>query len=252
MTVDPQSKRNAAWAATLATVAEDDALPRLAAIGWRFLAEPGEREQALATLHGRYGADPVLPVFQRDGDLLVLLAPRLADSEARPVLELKAFATPDWTRTGAWRDIDHWVLHRLEIETPPPRAPVVDLDDLLDLLGGFDDIPIGSASTDDIMDWSVDLRLSPATLLDRLSAYLVEGFHQGTLDYDYCDALANALHFSILDLVGMESFAWETFLAFDDGEWSRAGDTENPVDKYTRPAVAALFARLQARSAETA
>ncbi|GEM_PF-6708114 len=251
MSTDPEH-RNAAWTAALAAVAADEALPRLAAIGWRFLGEADEREQAMAGLHGRYGADPVLPIFQRDGDLLVLQAPRLGSPEARPVLEIHAFATPEWTRTGAWRDVGLWILHRLEIETPSPRDPVADLDDLLDRLGGFDDIPIGYASADDIMDWSVDLQLSPATLLDRLSAHMVEGFHRGTLDYDYCDALANALHFPVLDLVGMDSFAWKTFLAFDDGEWSRPGDIEDPVDKYTRPAVAALFAQLQARSAETA
>ncbi len=251
MTADPGNRR-AAWAATLAAVAEDDALPRLASIGWRFLAEPGERERALAGLHDRYGADPVLPVFQRDGDLLVLQAPRLADSEARPVLEIHAFATPEWTRAGAWRDVGCWILHSLKIEPPPARDPVADLDDVLRLLGGFDGIPITYASTDDIVRWSIDLRLSPAALLDRLAAYLVEGFHRGALDYDYCDVVANILHFPILDLCAGDSFAWDTYLAFDDGEHHHHGTSQDPVEDYTRPQVAALFARLQARGAETA
>ncbi|PXA93822.1 hypothetical protein DMC25_03045 [Caulobacter sp. D4A] len=242
-------QRKAAWAKTLDALAGHEALPALAAIGWRLVGEAEEREQILAAFYRRYGGDPVVPAFRRDDTdaVLVLLTPWTA-SDLRPAIEIHDYAAPGWARIGAWRDVADWIAERLNPPAIPNRRPVAAFDEIIGLIerayakreGVF-------IRNEDVVHWSIDLNLEPADVIDRIAAYLVEGFHTGALDYTYCDTVANAVSESTLDLGGSDSFAWETYLAFDEGEYRHRGETDDPVEKYTRPAVAALFAQLRAR-----
>jgi hypothetical protein len=254
MTADFERQRDADWTKTLAGLAGHQDLPRLAALGWRFVGEAEERQRILASFYRRYGADPVMPAFLRDdGDTVLVLLPFWAASGLRPVMEISDYAAATWARTGAWRDVADWIAARLAPPEASSRQPIATFEEIIGLIqDSYAQREAVFVQTEDVLHWAIDLALEPAALLDRIAAHLVEGFHQGALDYDYCDVVANAFFTPALDLCADESFAWDTYLAFDDGEHSHGGTSEDPVADYTRPAVAALFARLQARSGETA
>lgn len=253
MPSDVEIQHNALWAKAVARLAEHPALPDLAALGWRFMANAEEREQLRAGLHRRYGPDPVMPVFRRDDgdDVLALIMARGTISRSTPpqrAVQIHDYAEPGWQRTGAWSDVADWIAERLSPPTTPSRKIAASLDEVIawmqETFAQHDAVHI---STDDVMNWSIDLGLTPCDLLDRLAAHLVVGFHQGALDYAYCDVVANALFKSMIEFDGTDSFSWNTYLAFDEGEHSHGGKSADPVEEFTRPAVADLFAQLQAQ-----
>ena len=96
-----------------------------------------------------------------------------------------------------------------------------------------------------IEQWSHSYGLNRASLYDAIAAELALGFHNGTLDYEFCDAVVN-------DLVGIHfeednSLFWQVFLAFDAGEYGHDGDRGvDPVEKYTRPEITRIVSKLTA------
>jgi hypothetical protein len=109
----------------------------------------------------------------------------------------------------------------------------------------------------DVLRWSSLMGIPVGVLCDRISAYLVRGFHQRTLSFEFCDAIVNRLCGIVLseDLYGVVfneegEFAplfWKTYQAFDAGEFFRPDKPdEDPIEAYTRPLVAQIIAELPA------
>lgn len=82
-------------------------------------------------------------------------------------------------------------------------------------------------------------------LYDDIALYLAQGFHNADLPFDSCDATVNAIH-GIITLAG-ESWPelfWDTFIAFDAGEYYRHDKPdEDPVEVYTKPEIARIVAK---------
>jgi hypothetical protein len=100
-------------------------------------------------------------------------------------------------------------------------------------------------STATVRAMAAGVGVSPASLCDMIAAYLVEGFHRGKFGFTYCDVVANRMFEAVIDLAGTTSFAWDTYLAFDTGEYYREGDIGDPSIKYTKPLIAQLYGRLK-------
>ncbi len=101
----------------------------------------------------------------------------------------------------------------------------------------------------------------PPALLDYLFCSVAQLFLHRTLDYAQGDGLANMLFQAAQDRFWDEIFEngpladddlwWRTYLAFDDGEFSR-GDGLDPVVIYTHPQIALIVADVQAKGGLTA
>lgn len=83
---------------------------------------------------------------------------------------------------------------------------------------------------------------------DAIALALAHGYHDGKLSFAFCDAVVNILvgkvfSDSIAQRDTWPSLFWEVFLAFDAGEFFRAGERHiDPAEKYTRPLIAAIVA----------
>ena len=81
-----------------------------------------------------------------------------------------------------------------------------------------------------------------AVLYDRIAAYLVLGFYNSELTFEFCDAVVNDIHgiISFTDEVRPDLFG-QVYLAFDEGEYYHGDNRdEDPVEVYTRPLVARI------------
>ena len=77
--------------------------------------------------------------------------------------------------------------------------------------------------------------------LDLFSAHVARGFLSGPLRFEFCNSAMNELPgFTRYEL---PAFAWSVYDAFDAGEYRHTGDfdSDDPVEKYTRPAVRQLL-----------
>lgn len=99
----------------------------------------------------------------------------------------------------------------------------------------------------DIVRWSMKNNLSKLALFDQIGIRLAAGFDRGDLDYDFCDRVVNALigyvYFGFVSDNSLErpEIFWQVFEAFDDGEyWRKDKPWENPIETYTRPAIASI------------
>jgi hypothetical protein len=90
-------------------------------------------------------------------------------------------------------------------------------------------------------------RLTIAAFCDQFSRYIAHHYHAGQLDFSVADTAMNALHAYVGNTydVRLPSYAWEVFMAFDDGEHYHAHDPAgtDPEVKYTRAQIASLIIR---------
>lgn len=95
--------------------------------------------------------------------------------------------------------------------------------------------------------------LTRRQLCEIIAAWLIFGFASGRLAYPFADLLANNMHWvaqadaptgrsDILEF--LTPLSWETFLAFDAGEFTFEPDFD-PVEGNTRPMVAAILHRIE-------
>ncbi|MBD9399055.1 hypothetical protein [Pseudomonas sp. PDM11] len=97
-----------------------------------------------------------------------------------------------------------------------------------------------SLSIGEISARSQRLALSPADLLNTLSIEVARRFVLNEMSYDIGDAIMNGLMTAIIDLsleTQMPQPAFDIYRAFDDGEYLKRGDTNQPLpcERYTRP-----------------
>jgi hypothetical protein len=88
-------------------------------------------------------------------------------------------------------------------------------------------------------------------LYERFGEYLARGFHAGDLSFAFCDAIVNdgfgliVCNEEVFADMGFPPLFWETYLAFDSGEFYPHNDrSKDPVELYTRPLVAKIVAKL--------
>ncbi|CAN7512166.1 hypothetical protein LJR090_004246 [Bosea sp. LjRoot90] len=88
-------------------------------------------------------------------------------------------------------------------------------------------------------------------LFHRIAGALARGFHQGEIDFELGDFIANGLHWPMVnrasESVPAHPLLWDVFLAFDAGEFSSSdGDA---VQTKTAPRIAEIVADLDAKAA---
>ncbi|WP_332676385.1 hypothetical protein [Brevundimonas sp.] len=105
-----------------------------------------------------------------------------------------------------------------------------------------------------VEDWMEATGLSRRQICDVVAAWLVFGFAAGRLTFEFADMLANDLNFiaSAAAAAGTAQItdfhtplSWETYLAFDAGEFTFDADFD-PVEGNTRPLVAAILQKIEA------
>lgn len=123
----------------------------------------------------------------------------------------------------------------------------VVLSDLKTIYPANEDLPYAERNhltEDDIRKWCALIGQSRAVLFDRIATWLALGFNNSELSFGFCDAVVNDI-FGVItssDEPTPKHF-WEIYLAFDAGEYYHNRD-EDPVPTYTRPAIAAIIAKL--------
>jgi hypothetical protein len=106
-------------------------------------------------------------------------------------------------------------------------------------------------SMEDADRWASALGVTGAGLCNLIAANLAESFHVGRRSFDFCDAVANELFVYFIERGGdsRTDLYWPVFLAFDAGEFTRSGEDDDPVERYTRPQIAEIVAALRAAPA---
>ncbi len=106
--------------------------------------------------------------------------------------------------------------------------------------------PTGEGLTEqDVSRWSELIETDRGTLYDQIALFLARGFHIGELPFDFCDRIVNDIHgvITFADECRPEIY-WETYLAFDEGEYYHNNNREeDPVDCYTKPQIARIVAK---------
>jgi hypothetical protein len=112
--------------------------------------------------------------------------------------------------------------------------------------------PTGEGLTEtDVSRWSEWLQTDRGTLYDRIALFLARGFHNGELPFDFCDRIVNDIHDVIIvaDECRPEIY-WETYLAFDEGEYFHNNNREeDPVDLFTKPLIARIVEKYDGHDA---
>ena len=103
-----------------------------------------------------------------------------------------------------------------------------------------------SVKEPDIDRWGGYLRSSRGDLYDQISLKLARGFADGELDFTFCDAVVNHIHWGIA-LSGGErpDLFLSVFLAFDHGEYYHDNNREeDPEEVYTRPMIEQILKQI--------
>ena len=103
---------------------------------------------------------------------------------------------------------------------------------------GLSDVSLTSADIDLLCERRGQTKRA---LFDELAYWLAVAFIEGRKDFYFCDGVANMfLPFSNWEL---SDFAWDVYLAFDNGEFDHEGDPKglDTVEKYTRPMLLAAI-----------
>jgi hypothetical protein len=91
--------------------------------------------------------------------------------------------------------------------------------------------------------------LSASQFLDAFARRVAHEYWDGILDFDTADAAMNSLHAYTTHQydVRLPGYAWEVFLAFDQGEFHHREDDASvcPEEKYTKPEIRSIVARDQ-------
>lgn len=100
-------------------------------------------------------------------------------------------------------------------------------------------------------EWMETTGLGRRQFCDVVAAWLLFGFDTGRLTFDFADLIANDLHLiaqakaplGTSDILEFHTpLSWETYLAFDAGEFTH-DPAFDPVEENTRPLVADLIKR---------
>ena len=103
---------------------------------------------------------------------------------------------------------------------------------------GLSDVSLTSADIDLLCERRGQTKRA---LFDELAYWLAVAFIEGRKDFSFCDGVSNMfLPFSNWEL---SDFAWDVYLAFDNGEFDHEGDPKglDTVEKYTRPMLLAAI-----------
>jgi hypothetical protein len=106
--------------------------------------------------------------------------------------------------------------------------------------------PNGEGLTEqDVSRWSEWTALDRGKLYDQIALFLACGFHNGGLPFDFCDRVVNDIHAVIINADEFRpEIYWETYLAFDEGEYYHNNNREeDPVELYTKPQIARIVAK---------
>lgn len=108
----------------------------------------------------------------------------------------------------------------------------------------------GGLTLNDLSSIGDKFGAAPQDLLNELSVWVAENYLHGSLDFDFCDSVMNAIINAVVE-VGMTSElpqpAFSLYQAFDQGEWIRNSDSPetDPGEKYTRPIVLEILRALK-------
>jgi hypothetical protein len=94
----------------------------------------------------------------------------------------------------------------------------------------------------DVERWAVACRCTRTQLFDEIAVCLAFGFHNSDLSFEFCDAVVNDLCGPVANTSGPRpQVFWQVYSAFDQGEYYHGDNRdENPVEVYTRPAIARI------------
>lgn len=97
---------------------------------------------------------------------------------------------------------------------------------------------------EDVAQWSAWAGLDHDALLDEVALALAREYDGGSVSFEVGDWIANDLYSYCLfyDLPWPDVF-FEVYLAFDEGEYSHHGASDNPESDYTRPMIKELLGR---------
>jgi len=106
----------------------------------------------------------------------------------------------------------------------------------------------------ELESWCAQTGLSTTDLLNGFAKILAIEFHEGRATYEFCDMVVNNLFEPIIE--GVEQviegqsgtkLAWDVYLAFDAGEYYRAGETPGSTgpDERTARLIADIVKRLR-------
>jgi hypothetical protein len=102
-------------------------------------------------------------------------------------------------------------------------------------------------SDDRVDGWCAELSLSPVEFYNEAGLALARAFADGTLSYEFCDDAANGLWGSFIGRSELEPFPklfYSVYDAFDAGGYRHRDNPDaDPVEAYTRPAIAAIVER---------
>jgi hypothetical protein len=109
-------------------------------------------------------------------------------------------------------------------------------------------IPRDRVTSEDLQRWSAFVGKPTSEICDQIAVFLARGFHDTELTYDFCDAVANDVwRVMITGKIDWSDLLARVYDAFDAGEWVRSDrPEEDPVEVYTRPAIAEFVAGLPA------
>lgn len=97
----------------------------------------------------------------------------------------------------------------------------------------------------DLDRWCASTRCSRRDLLNGIAARLAIGFSKNDLTFEFCDHAVNSLTwvvYSERDPAEWPELFWRTYLAFDGGEYTRAGRSwEDPIKAYTKPGISLII-----------
>lgn len=112
---------------------------------------------------------------------------------------------------------------------------------LAELRSSYERHSLTSVGPADFDRWCAITGWGRREMLDGIAARLAIGFDRGSLTWEFCDYVVNALVWHLYRKVDQAEWAelfWRTYLAFDDGEYTRPGKPlEDPIEIYTRPEV---------------
>src|SRR5262245_19953992 len=94
--------------------------------------------------------------------------------------------------------------------------------------------PINIVSDEQVSQWIAGIGIPRREFYDQIALRLAHGFHRGELEYGFCDSIVSDLY-SVAVLTEripeLPEIFWETFNAFDQGEFYHDKDRqEDPVE----------------------
>jgi hypothetical protein len=123
-------------------------------------------------------------------------------------------------------------------------APAI-LDDMLTSRRTLPEDDIVWPDAKRLEEWAGGLPDAEVALFDDLAANLAKRYAAGEISFEEGDDIANQLWVLMIRRGGGWSHLLaEVYGAFDDGEWSHFGKSDDPVREFTDPAITEIVSRL--------